>query len=83
MWRSSWLLVEQAEVYTTEKNGRALGAKESRTVLLGTLAQAGMPVLLGLVGRGAANFESDLGGSTAGDVGQEAQSACVVLEGQA
>ena len=69
LWRSSWLLVEQAEVYTTEKNGRALGAKESRTVLLGTLAQAGMPVLLGLVGRGAANFESDLGSAAAGDVG--------------
>ena len=31
-----------------------------------TLAQAGMPVLLG---RRAANFESDLGSSAAGDVG--------------
>jgi hypothetical protein len=36
-----------------------------------------------LVGLGAANFESDLGSSAAGDVGQDAQSACVVLEGQA
>ena len=36
-----------------------------------------------LVGLGAVNFESDLGSSAAGDVGQEAQSACVVLEGQA
>ena len=73
----------QTEAYATGKNERALGAKHRGWCWLVTLAQAGMPVLLGLVGRGAANFESDLGSSAAGDVGQEAQSACVVLEGQA
>ena len=44
-------------------------SQASGAVLVVTLAQAGMPVLLGLVGRRAANFESDLGSAAAGDVG--------------
>jgi hypothetical protein len=60
---------ELVVTYATGKNERAFGSQASGVVLVVTLAQAGMPVLLGLVGRGAANFESDLGTSAAGDVG--------------
>jgi len=69
--------------YATGKNERALGAKHRGWCWWLRWHRQECLCYWELVGRGAADFESDLGSSAAGDIGQKAQSACVVLEGQA